>query len=81
MYLNSSKVSLKGLPLPLMQQQQLDSKFADDRTIYVQGNDDNLSKLQVVMEEFCLVSSAKINWHKFLGFWVSQNSLPTWMSS
>ena len=81
MYLNSSQVSLKGLPLPTMQQQLLDSKFADDIAIYVQGNDDNLSKLQEAVEEFCLASRAKINWHKSLGFWVSQNSLPTWMSS
>ena len=50
MYLNSSQVSLKGLPLPTMQQQLLDSEFADDTAIYVQGNDDNLRKLQVGVE-------------------------------
>ena len=54
MYLNSSQVSLKGLPLPSMQQQLLDSEFVDDTAIYVQGNDGNLRKLQVAMEEFCL---------------------------
>ena len=69
-------MSLKCLPLLVMQQQLLDSEFADDTAIYAQGNDDNLSKLQVVVEEFYLASRAKINWHKSLGFWVSQNSLP-----
>mgnify|MGYP000562469526 CR=1 FL=1 len=64
-----------------MQQQLLDSEFADDTAIHFQGNDDNLSQLQVVMEEFCLAFAAKINWHKSLGFWVSQNSLPTSMPS
>ena len=49
MYLNSSQVSLKGLPLPSMQQQLLDSEFVDDATIYVHGNDDNLRKLQAVV--------------------------------
>ena len=42
----------------------LDSEFADDTAIYVQGNDDNLRKLQVVVEECCFASRAKINWHK-----------------
>ena len=64
-----------------MQQQLLDSEFADDTAIHFQGNDDNLSQLQVVMEEFCLAFAAKINWHKSLVFWVSQNSLPTSMPS
>ena len=81
MYLNSSQVSLKGLPFPATQQQMLDAEFADDTAIYVQGNDENLSKLQEVVEEFCLASGAKINWHKSIGFWVSPNSLPTWMPS
>ena len=38
MYLNSSQVSLKGSPLPAMQQ-LLDSEFVDDTAIYVQGKD------------------------------------------
>ena len=49
MYLNSSQVFLKGLPLPSMQQQLLDLEFVDDATIYVHGNDDNLRKLQAVV--------------------------------
>ena len=64
MYLNSSQVSLKGLPLPATQQQMLVAEFANDTAIYVQDNDENLSKLQEVVEEFCLASRAKINWHK-----------------
>ena len=36
MYLKSSQVSLKGPPLPSMQQQFLDSEFADDTAIYVE---------------------------------------------
>ena len=39
MYLNSSQVALKGLPLPATQQQMLDAEFADDTAIYVQGKD------------------------------------------
>ena len=35
--------------------------------------------LQVAVDEFYLAPRAKINWHKSLGFWVSQNSSPTWM--
>ena len=62
-----------------MQQQLLDSEFAYDTTIYVQGNDDNLINLQVAVEEFCLASGAKINWHKYYGFRVLQNLIPTWM--
>ena len=49
MYLNSSPVSLKGLPLPTTQQQILNAEFADDTAIYVQDNDENLSKLQEVL--------------------------------
>ena len=49
MYLNSSQVSRKGLPLPSMQQQLLDSEFSDDTAIYVQGNDDNLRRLQLAV--------------------------------
>ena len=33
------------------------------------------------MEEFSFALGAKINWHKSLGFWVSQNSLLTSMPS
>ena len=69
------------MPLSAMQQQLLDWEFANDIAIYVQGIDDNVSKLQVVVEEFYLASGAKINWHNSLGFWVSQNPLPTWMPS
>ena len=39
-----------------------------DTAIYVQGNYEILSNLQEVVEEFCLASRAKINWHKSLGF-------------
>ena len=69
MYLNSSQVSRNGTTLPAMQQQLLDSKFADGTEIYIQGNCHDLSKLQVVVEEFCLVSRAKINCHKCPGLW------------
>ena len=44
-----------------MHQQLLDPEFVDDTTIYVQGNDGNLRKLQVEVGEFCLASRAKIN--------------------
>ena len=64
-----------------MQQQLLDSQFDDDTTIYVQGNGDNLRKLQAAVEEFYFAFGAKIIWHKSLGFWVSPNPLPTWMPS
>ena len=71
----------QGFDLALNAQQLLDSEFLDDTANYVQCNDDILRKLLVVVEELCLAFGGKINWHKSLGFWVSQNPLPTWMPS
>ena len=56
----------------------LDCEFIDDTTLYVLEDDKNLYNVQNVIHELCGASSAIINWHKSMGFWVGEVLTPNW---
>ena len=74
-FLTAQDTGLRGLQLPIRTAEELlDSEFADDTAVYLQGGEENLRRFASAMERFCRASGALINWHKSCGFWVS--SLP-----
>ena len=53
----------------------MDIEFAYDNAVYLQGELENLQKLE---SGFCKRSNAMINWHKSCAIWLSHEAHPTW---
>ena len=49
----------------------VDVEFADDTSLYLDGQINNLQKMYTTVQTFCKSSSASINWNKSMGFLVS----------
>ena len=77
-FLNRSDEGIRGLVVPHASKDLLNSEYADDTMLYLQGNDANLQKAKSRIELFCKVSRGEINWHKSRGFWVNSNPRPLW---
>ena len=77
-FLAAESTRLNGLKVSSAAQDVLDSEFADDTAVFIQGNVSNLSKLEKALEIFCVASRAKLNWYKTVGFWVGNSSIPGW---
>jgi hypothetical protein len=61
--LDDHHFGVKGLALP-GGGKIIDQTFVDDTALYLQGTRDNMEMTQKVLDIFCKVSGAKINWHK-----------------
>ena len=77
-FFNSQGANLHGLSIPNSRKSLLDSEFADDTMLYLQGNEANLERAQSAIDLFCKASGASINWNKSKGFWISSESNPLW---
>ncbi len=77
-FLTDPHNGLKGISLPLTEQSLLDNEFADDTTIYLQGQEENLTKMFNLLTTFCLASGARVNWNKSKAIWISANQPPNW---
>ena len=64
--------------MPHSHQIILDIEFADDTAVYLQGDLENLKKLESGLAVFCKRSNAMINWHKSCAIWLSQETHPAW---
>ena len=53
------------LPIQVYANMAIDSEFADDTTLYVVVEKENLLNLQQAVTDFCDASGALINWDKF----------------
>ena len=69
-------MGLQGLRLPIRGEDLLDTEFADDMAMYLDGTMPNLLRFQEAIEVFCAALGAKINWHKSSGIWVGQGKPP-----
>jgi hypothetical protein len=49
-----------------------DQTFANDTTLYLKGDQENLDRAQGVLEIFCKASGARINWNKSSAIWASR---------
>mgnify|MGYP000158494050 FL=1 len=78
MYLSSAEVQLTGIGIPPNGDPLIDTEFADDTSLYLHGDIDNLRKAEIALTTFCQGSGALINWHKSVGFWVSDEMVPPW---
>jgi hypothetical protein len=81
MYLTAANINLQGLRLPLQEGSLLDAEFANDTGLYLDGNLENLSRVENALEIFCQGSGALINWNKSVAFWVSSEPIPSWSPS
>lgn len=64
-FLRAHTTSLRGVWLLIRDDSELlDFEYADNTTLYIQNNVKSLLALEV----FCLLTGAKINWHKSVGF-------------
>ena len=48
------------------------------QTVYLQGDLENLQKLEDGLAVFCKRSNAMINWHKSCAIWLSHETHPEW---
>lgn len=62
---------IEGLTLPKGGRIR-DQTFADDTTLYLKGDHENLDKAHGVLEIFCKASRARINWNKSAAIWASR---------
>ena len=60
-FLNRPDAGIRGLVVPQAGKELLDSSYADDTMLYLQGNDDNLQLAESRIELFCRASGGKIN--------------------
>jgi hypothetical protein len=74
--LKDPRYDIKGLNLPRGGRLR-DQTFADDTTLYLKGDQANLDRAQGVLETFCITSSAKVNWNKFVAIWANRRER-TW---
>ena len=65
-FISSQSRGLRGLAMPIHGQDILDSKFADDMMLYMDGTLTNLQQVEgawyrVWVHMFCIASGAKLN--------------------
>ena len=77
-FLNRPDARIRGLVVPYVGKDLLDSMYANDTMLYLQGNDANLQQAERQIESYCKASGGKINWNKSRGFWVSPNLWSLW---
>ena len=80
-YLRSSSASIKGITLPFTQPSVLDIEFADDTTLYVDGEIGNLGRVQDALQVFSVATGASLNWNKSVGLWEGEETHPEWYPS
>ena len=71
-YIRSSSACIKGIALPIAQSVVLDVEFADDTTLYVDGEIGNLGQVQNAMRNLSEATRASLNWNKLVGLWVGE---------
>lgn len=56
---------IRGMHLPLeVHDYVINSKYVDDRALYVEDDDESLGIVRVALDTFCTIASAKIvPWH------------------
>ena len=67
-YISTTSSEIQGLCMPNSSEELVDCEFADDTTLYVQEQLENLYRIQKVLEKFCLGSGARLNWNKTVEF-------------
>ena len=69
-FLNANDIGLRGLYIPFSNVELREVEFADDTTIYLQGDLDNFQKTEMSLTTFYKASGALVNWNKSMAFWV-----------
>ncbi len=61
-YINAQVTGIRGLIMPSSEEEILDAEFADDTTLYLDGDISNLNRARSSLSTFCCASGAFINW-------------------
>ena len=77
-FTSSQSMGLHGLAMPIHGQEILDSEFADDTMLYLDGTLTNLQQVEGALLQFCIASRAMINWERIVTFWASKEPPPLW---
>ena len=77
-FLHLQPINIRGmnsleLPEPIM-----DSEFAYDTTLYINGSFTSLWAVHKALSEFCEALRALLNWSKTVGLWVNNGLPPLW---
>lgn len=74
-FLHKLRANLKGLSVPCCNDRFFLSAYADDVIVFI-NDDDDINVLKNVVQEFNLLSSARVNWGKsealIIGEWIGQ---------
>ena len=78
MYINAQVTGIKGLIMPSSDEEILDAEFANDTTLYLDGDISNLNCARSLLSTFCRALGVFINWYKSFSFWAdsSQSNPP-----
>lgn len=74
-FLNAQVAGIRGLNIPMTDQQLIDVEFVDDTTLYVEGSQVNLNVVQNAITIFCKGARIKVNWQK--GSCENEQTVPT----
>ena len=74
----NTSTRIQGILLPFAEQEVLDAQFADDTGLFLKGTLENLQRVEVAINVFCIPLRAKINWNKIVGFWRGLSDPPRW---
>ena len=79
LFFTVKEVGLKGITMPIDGTNVVDVEFADDTSLYLDGQNNHMQKMYTTVQTFCMASGASINWNKSVGFLVSSNpTTPQW---
>ena len=68
-FLNVDDIGLRGLRFPFSHVELREAEFAYGIALYLQGDLDNLQKVEMALTTLCKASGALANWNKSLAFW------------
>ena len=77
-FLQEASNRLRGLPIPNAFEDILLSEYADDTILFLYNDAKNLQQSEQLVEDFCQVFGAKVNWDKTKGLWISMQEKPRW---
>jgi len=63
------KGDIKGIALPIEDQQQVMAQYADDMSLTLLEEEGSVTNTIATLDSFCRGSSLVLNWNKSCGYW------------
>ena len=71
-YLQAPNSWLRWLPVHNGTEDPLLFEYADNMVLFLQGDEENLQRTELVVEDFCKDIGAKVNWDQTQGVWFNE---------